>query len=95
MIAVCAWYCGRLESAVWPSTADFRLLNLTFTVISSKLTTKIKQQTANVPLGIDKLHLCSLLILRTGLIIQINDIENLAHFELALIYVKNLVPTEQ
>ena len=26
MIAVCAWYCGLLESAVWPSTADFRSL---------------------------------------------------------------------
>ena len=26
MIAVCAWYCGLLESAVWPSTADFSSL---------------------------------------------------------------------
>ena len=26
MIAVCAWYCGLLESDVWPSTADFSSL---------------------------------------------------------------------
>jgi len=26
IIAVCAWYCGLLESAVWPSTADFSSL---------------------------------------------------------------------
>ena len=26
IIAVCAWYCGLLESAVWPSTAGFSSL---------------------------------------------------------------------
>ena len=26
MIAVCAWYCGLLESAVWPSITDFSSL---------------------------------------------------------------------
>ena len=26
MFAVYAWYCGLLESAIWPSTADFSSL---------------------------------------------------------------------
>ena len=26
IIATCAWYCGLLECAVWPSTADYSSL---------------------------------------------------------------------
>jgi len=41
MIAVCAWYCGLLESAVWPSTTKGWLNNIPWNFILNDNSRKI------------------------------------------------------